>query len=114
MNLLWLGSWAAVQFGQVVAIPQLVCKPLGPVCPTVIIAAIVNLQVTPKDERAKLIIRAKVDEVMKSLMCNLGYKSDWKDEPSPPIERKWKPDPDQNEEWLSLIDEYSQLKPGEA
>ncbi len=76
--------------------------------------AIVNLQVTPKDERTKLIIRAKVDEVMQSLMCNLGYSSDWKDEPSPPIERKWKPEPDQNEEWLSLIDEYSQMKAGEA
>lgn len=69
---------------------------------------IVNLQVTPKDEMAAYIIRAKVDDVMESLMSNLGYRDDWKDEPSPQIERKWKPSADQNEEWLSLIDEYCQ------
>ena len=70
--------------------------------------AIVNLQATAKDESATYIIRAKVDDVMESLMSNLGYKDDWKDEPSPPIERTWNPDADQNEEWLLLIDEYSQ------
>ena len=69
---------------------------------------IVNLQVTPKDDMASHIIRAKVDEVMESLMLNLGYRNDWKDEPSPCIERKWKPDADQNEEWLWLMNEYNQ------
>jgi len=73
--------------------------------------AIVNLQITPKDERAAHIIRAKVDDIMESLMSNLGYKNEWKDEPSPLIERKWKPDADQNEEWLELIDQYSQKQP---
>lgn len=68
--------------------------------------AIVNLQVTPKDESATYIIRAKVDEVMDSLMSNLGYEDDWKDEPSPPIERKWKPNAEQNEQWLDMMEEY--------
>jgi len=69
---------------------------------------IVNLQVTPKDEFASHIIRAKVDDVMESLMTNLGYKNDWQDQPLPFIERKWKPDTDQNKEWALLIDEYRQ------
>lgn len=38
---------------------------------------IVNLQVTPYDEGAALIIRGKVDEVMKGLMWRLGYDRDW-------------------------------------
>lgn len=70
--------------------------------------AIINLQVTPKDDSAASIIRAKVDDVMESLMSNLGYEDDWKDEPSPCIERKWKPTTDQNEEWIALMDEYRQ------
>jgi mono-ADP-ribosyltransferase sirtuin 6 len=69
---------------------------------------IVNLQVTPKDELASHVIRAKVDDVMESLMSNLGYENDWKDEPLPYIERKWKPDADQNKEWALLVDEYRQ------
>ena len=67
---------------------------------------IVNLQATPKDEMAAFIIRAKVDDVMDSLMSELGFKNDWKDEPSPCIERHWKPDADQNEDWALLISEY--------
>lgn len=70
--------------------------------------AIVNLQVTPKDESTTCIIRAKVDDVMDSLMSSLGYDDDWKDEPPPPIERKWKPNAEENEQWLDLMDEYGQ------
>lgn len=52
--------------------------------------AIVNLQITPMDERAELIIRAPVDDVMKELMEFLKFP-DWQDEPNPPIEKVWKP-----------------------
>jgi mono-ADP-ribosyltransferase sirtuin 6 len=49
---------------------------------------IVNLQQTPRDSEASLIIRAPVDKVMDGLLQRLGY-SDWRVEPSPEIERKW-------------------------
>mmetsp|Transcript_2646 Transcript_2646/g.5066 ORF Transcript_2646/g.5066 Transcript_2646/m.5066 type:complete len:329 (+) Transcript_2646:57-1043(+) len=54
---------------------------------------IVNLQPTPLDEDATLIVRAKVDAVMEELMVRLGFSSEeWKDEErSPPIERLWVP-----------------------
>jgi NAD+-dependent protein deacetylase sirtuin 6 len=55
---------------------------------------IVNLQDTPKDKKAALIIRAKVDDVMKELMQRLGYSdASWDDTlnvPPPIIERQWK------------------------
>jgi len=38
---------------------------------------IVNLQETPYDDNATLVIRAKVDDVMERLMSKLGYDSDW-------------------------------------
>lgn len=38
---------------------------------------IVNLQVTPYDDDASLIIRGKVDDVMEGLMRRLGYSHDW-------------------------------------
>ena len=38
---------------------------------------IVNLQETPYDDQAALVIRAKVDDVMERLMCKLGYGSGW-------------------------------------
>jgi mono-ADP-ribosyltransferase sirtuin 6 len=38
---------------------------------------IVNLQETPYDDGATLVIRAKVDDVMERLMSKLGYGSDW-------------------------------------
>jgi len=38
---------------------------------------IVNLQVTPYDDDATLVIRGKVDDVMKELMKKLGYQSNW-------------------------------------
>ena len=49
---------------------------------------IVNLQVTPKDEDADLIIKAPVDLVMESLMYHLGYEDNWK-ETAHPVERVW-------------------------
>jgi len=39
--------------------------------------AIVNLQETPYDEDAELVVRAKVDDVMKGLMERLGYEYNW-------------------------------------
>lgn len=51
---------------------------------------IVNLQVTPKDEDAALIIRTKVDQVLEELLVALGY-TDWQKQPNPTIERLWKP-----------------------
>ncbi|KAL7430073.1 hypothetical protein ACHAXM_001995 [Skeletonema potamos] len=38
---------------------------------------IVNLQETPYDENATLVIRARVDDVMERLMIKLGYGDDW-------------------------------------
>jgi len=49
---------------------------------------IVNLQVTPYDSAAAMIIRAPVDDVMDSVMIGLGF-ANWKDEPAYPIERIW-------------------------
>ena len=40
---------------------------------------IVNLQVTPYDDDAALIIRGKVDDVMDGLMWRLRYSRDWSD-----------------------------------
>jgi mono-ADP-ribosyltransferase sirtuin 6 len=51
---------------------------------------IVNLQVTPYDSDAAMIIKAPVDEVMDALMMGLGFR-EWKNEPSCPIERVWNP-----------------------
>eukprot|EP00934_Nitzschia_sp_Nitz4_P005503 Nitzschia sp. Nitz4//scaffold3_size479765//362341//363258//NITZ4_000150-RA/size479765-processed-gene-1.253-mRNA-1//1//CDS//3329550908//5493//frame0 len=51
---------------------------------------IVNLQVTPKDDLADLIIRASVDEVMLEILEQIGFRT-WQDEPSIPIERVWTP-----------------------
>lgn len=50
---------------------------------------IVNLQITPMDQFATLIIRERVDNVMEDVLKQLGY-SDWEsDKDSPPIERLW-------------------------
>mmetsp|Transcript_7334 Transcript_7334/g.18197 ORF Transcript_7334/g.18197 Transcript_7334/m.18197 type:complete len:391 (+) Transcript_7334:184-1356(+) len=38
---------------------------------------IVNLQNTPYDDGAALVVRGKVDEVMEGLMLKLGYGDDW-------------------------------------
>ena len=50
---------------------------------------IVNLQETPIDEDAALVIRATVDVVMDELLKRLGY-SNWQAETLPPIERQWR------------------------
>lgn len=52
---------------------------------------IVNLQTTPKDEYAAMIIRAPVDDVMDDLLNRIGYEG-WKTEPPATIERSWTPD----------------------
>ena len=66
---------------------------------------IINLQATPFDEQAAIIVRAKVDDVMTRLMSALGYKHNWMTmEPSPCIERKWKPTVDQNIDWNYMMD----------
>ena len=61
--------------------------------------AIVNLQETPYDKKADLIIRASVDEVMTKLIEGLGFKSDWDSNTDVTIERHWKqPNPVEEEE----------------
>jgi mono-ADP-ribosyltransferase sirtuin 6 len=49
---------------------------------------IVNLQETPMDQEAAMVIRGRVDDVMSNLMQQLGHP-DWDNEDSPPIERLW-------------------------
>lgn len=51
--------------------------------------AIVNLQQTPMDDTAAIIVRERTDTVLKDVMEQLGYKSDDENE-SPEIERLWK------------------------
>jgi mono-ADP-ribosyltransferase sirtuin 6 len=64
-------------------------EPVGRVPLLALQYVIVNLQPTPRDDDATLVIRARVDDVMDELMVLLGY-NDWKDEPMPAIERRWK------------------------
>jgi mono-ADP-ribosyltransferase sirtuin 6 len=64
---------------------------------------IVNLQLTPFDEQAALVIRAKVDEVMAELMVQLGYRG-WHDVKEPfKIERQWKPPDGDNSEFAEIL-----------
>jgi mono-ADP-ribosyltransferase sirtuin 6 len=55
---------------------------------------IVNLQETPVNAKAELVIREHVDKVMADLMELLGYPKDWEEKwdtyPPPKIERLWK------------------------
>ena len=51
---------------------------------------VVNLQETPYDEEATLVVRATVDDVMNEVMIQLGYP-DWDDGSEAEIERLWKP-----------------------
>ena len=51
---------------------------------------IVNLQATPYDAKANLIVRAPVDSVMTKLIEGLGYTSDWDSNMNVTIERHWK------------------------
>jgi len=49
---------------------------------------VVNLQVTPYDDDAALVIRYKVDELLPLLLQRLGYPENWEEEyPDPDIER---------------------------
>jgi mono-ADP-ribosyltransferase sirtuin 6 len=50
---------------------------------------IVNLQVTPYDDNATMLVRGKVDDIMSNLMIQLGYESSWLDDPMPSVERTW-------------------------
>lgn len=50
---------------------------------------IVNLQTTPYDDDAEMIIKAPVDEVMEAVMHGLGFAG-WQEEKPYPIERVWK------------------------
>ena len=72
---------------------------------------VVNLQVTPYDEGAAMVVRARVDALWPMLLQALGYPSDWETAyPNPPIEREsdaicpkygtrwWKPPVDHEEE----------------
>ena len=53
---------------------------------------IVNLQETPKDEGAALIIRERSDKVMQDIMAKLGYPPEtYEEEFMPPVERQWTP-----------------------
>jgi mono-ADP-ribosyltransferase sirtuin 6 len=58
---------------------------------------IVNLQETPVNAKAELVIRERVDKVMADLMDLLGYPKDWENKwntaPPPKIERVWKWNP---------------------
>jgi NAD+-dependent protein deacetylase sirtuin 6 len=65
---------------------------------------IVNLQATPLDDDASLIVRAKVDYVMEQLMVQLGYDAKWQDE-TPSIEVMWKPPDGNNEAFAEILAE---------
>jgi NAD+-dependent protein deacetylase sirtuin 6 len=65
---------------------------------------IVNLQATPYDDDASLIIRAKVDDVMKELMSQLGYPIKWQEEP-PLVEAQWKPANGDNGDFARILAE---------
>lgn len=51
--------------------------------------AIVNLQETPYDGQADLILRAPVDDVMQALIDGLGFEDHWDANSKPTIERLW-------------------------
>jgi NAD+-dependent protein deacetylase sirtuin 6 len=54
--------------------------------------AIVNLQETPHDSMASVVIRGKTDDVMDHLMIKLGYPANWNQTlVLPPVEQTWKP-----------------------
>jgi NAD+-dependent protein deacetylase sirtuin 6 len=63
---------------------------------------IVNLQATPIDDEASLIIRAKVDDVMMELMTWLGYRIEWPDE-VPSVEFQWKPANGDNGDFARIL-----------
>jgi mono-ADP-ribosyltransferase sirtuin 6 len=55
---------------------------------------IVNLQETPYDNKAKLIVRAPVDDALEKVMEGLGYMKDWSASvEEAKIERHWQQPP---------------------
>jgi NAD+-dependent protein deacetylase sirtuin 6 len=52
---------------------------------------IVNLQETPEDGNAALVIRERVDKVVLAIMEHFGYGQDWRETEIQPIEYVWKP-----------------------
>jgi NAD+-dependent protein deacetylase sirtuin 6 len=62
---------------------------------------IVNLQETPEDQNAALVIHERVDRVVLAIMEHFGYDKDWSETDPPPVEYFWQPPPpstDTNEE----------------
>jgi mono-ADP-ribosyltransferase sirtuin 6 len=51
---------------------------------------IINLQETPYDEQAALIVRAPVDDVMQTLIEGLGFDARWDSNSKTTIERLWR------------------------
>ena len=49
-------------------------------------------QKTAKDEHAEMVVHASCDDVMDHLLESLGFVG-WKDDPAPPIQRRWRSDP---------------------
>lgn len=66
---------------------------------------VINLQATPIDKKACLIIRAKADDIMSRLMGELDYERNWGDDVSL-VEKLWKPTSKENEEWEYIIENY--------
>ena len=54
---------------------------------------IVNLQQTPYDDKATLVMRAKVDDVMRGLMSKLGYASNWDGDNEQPATKRSRKSP---------------------
>lgn len=54
---------------------------------------VVNLQQTPYDDKACLVIRSRVDDVLRDLMGRLGFADDGAGGEPPAIERVWRPPP---------------------
>lgn len=58
---------------------------------------IVNLQETPEDQNAALVIRERVDKVVLAIMQHFGYGEDWSETDPPPVEYIWQPPPAETE-----------------
>lgn len=52
---------------------------------------IVNLQETPEDKNATLVIHSRVDKVILAIMEHFGYGNGWRETEQPPVETVWKP-----------------------
>ncbi|KAL3915062.1 MAG: hypothetical protein SGILL_005821, partial [Bacillariaceae sp.] len=81
---------------------------------------IVNLQPTPLDDQASLVIRARVDEVMARLMEEMGYTNwdtgtgtDGTSTLSSIIEREWTPPNGDNSQFAAILADKKRQKEGE-